>query len=144
MRDSIVIERDLNAPIERVFNALITPEDLVKWHHAGDGWKTPYAEVDAKVGGRMKIGYSNADGTQSFDLGAVISEINAPTRFAYYLQLEEIINNDNRLVTYDLTEKDGVTHLRVEFDIEHLNDKELQRTGWSQHYDHLEKLLKEK
>ena len=144
MRDSIVIEKNIKAPIERVFKALITPDDLVKWHHAGDDWKTPYAEVDARVGGRIKIGYSNADGTEKFDFTAVISEIDAPSRLVYYLQLKHIISNDNRLVTYDLTEKDGVTQLRVEFDIEHLNDKELQRTGWSQHYDNLSKLLEEK
>lgn len=141
MRDSIIIERDIKAPIKRVFKALITPEDLVQWHHAGDGWKTPFAEVNAKVGGKIRIGYSNADGTQNFDFGGVISEINEPTRLAYYLQLEEVINPDNRLVTYDLSEKDGITHLRVEFDIENVNDKESQREGWSQHYDYLVELL---
>jgi len=143
MRDSIVIERDIKAPIERVFKALITPEDLMKWHHAGDGWKTPYAEVDAKVGGSIKIGYSSADGTQTFDFGAVISEINEPTRLAYYLQVEDLISKDNRLVSYDLSEKDGITHVRVEFDIEHVHDKELQRKGWSEHYDYLQALLEE-
>ncbi len=144
MRDSIVIERDLRAQIERVFKALISPEDLVQWHHAGDGWKTPYAEVDAKVGGRIKIGYSSADGSQTFEFGAIISEMNEPTRLAYYLQVEEIINADNRLVTYDLSEKDGMTHLRVEFDVEQVHDKELQRKGWNQHYDFLAELVEGK
>jgi len=141
MRDSIILERDIKAPIERVFKALIAPEDLVKWHHAGDGWKTPYAEVDPKVGGKIRIGYSNSDGTMTFDFGGVISEINPPTRLAYYLQIEDEIDTDNRLVTYDLSEENGVTRLRVEFDIEHINDKELQRRGWSEHYDFLQTIL---
>jgi uncharacterized protein YndB with AHSA1/START domain len=141
MSDSIVIERDIKAPIGRVFKALISPEDLVRWHHAGDGWVTPYAEVDAKVGGKIRIGYSDAEGVQKFDFGAVISEINPPMRLVYYLQIEELINKDNRLVTYDLSDEKGVTHLRVEFDIEHLNDKELQRKGWSEHYDNLQTIL---
>lgn len=142
MRDSIVIEREINAPLVRVFKALVSPEDLVKWHHAGDGWKTPYAEVDPKVGGKIRIGYSSADGTMTFDFGGVISEINPPTRLAYYLQIEDIIDKDNRLVTYDLSEENGITRLRLEFDIEHVHDKELQRKGWTEHVDNLETALK--
>lgn len=143
MRDSIIIERQFNAPIERVFKALISPEDLVKWHHAGEGWITPYANVEPNVGGKIRIGYSNADGTQTFEFIATIAECNPPKRLAYYLQLEDIIDHDNRQVTYDLSENNGVTHLRLEFDIEHINDKELQRKGWTEHVDNLEVLLGE-
>jgi uncharacterized protein YndB with AHSA1/START domain len=91
MRDSITIERDFNVSIERVFQALITPMDLMQWHHAGDGWITPHAEVEPKVGGKIRIGYSNADGTQSFEFGATISEFDPPKRLAYYLQMEDMI-----------------------------------------------------
>jgi len=141
MRDSIIIERDFNAPIERVFEALINPDDLVKWHHAGDGWITPHAEVDAREGGKIRIGYLSADGTQTFEFGATISEYDPPKRLAYYLQLEDIIDKNNRQVTYDLSENNGVTHLRLEFDIEHINDKELQRKGWTEHVDNLDAML---
>lgn len=141
MRDSIVIERDFNAPIDRVFKALINPEDLVKWHHAGDGWITPHADVEPKVGGKISIGYSNADGTQSFEFGATITEYDPPKRLAYYLQIEDVINKDNRQVTYDLSESNGVTHMRLEFDIEHVHGKDLQRKGWTEHVDNLEVLL---
>ncbi len=30
---------------------------------------------------------------------------------------------------------------RLEFDIEHINDKEMQRQGWTQHVDNLQVLL---
>ena len=142
MRDSIVIERDFNAPIDRVFQALISPDDLVKWHHAGDGWITPYADADPRVGGKIKIGYSSADGAQTFEFGATISEYDPPKRLAYYLQIEDVIKKENRLVTYDLSENNGVTHLRLEFDMEHENSEGLQRKGWTEHVDNLEVLLK--
>ena len=143
MRDSVVIERDFNVPVERVFNALIRPEDLIQWHHAGGGWKTPHAEVDPKVGGKIRIGYSNADGTQTFEFVATISEYDPPKRFAYYLQVEDLVSNDNRQVTYDLTENEGVTHLRLEFDIEHENTRELQQRGWAEHIDNLETMFRQ-
>lgn len=141
MKESIVIERDFKASIDRVFQALINPDDLIRWHHAGDGWVTPHAEVDPRVGGKIRIGYLSADGAQAFEFGAVISEYNPPKRLAYYLQAEEVINTDNRQVTYDLSEKDGVTYLRLEFDIEHTHGKEQQRKGWTEHVDNLELLL---
>lgn len=141
MRDSVIIERDFKAPIERVFEALINPEDLTKWHHAGDGWQTPYAQVDPVVGGKIKIAYADPGGNVVFDFEAVISEIVAPKRLAFYLQIEELIQDDSRLVTYDLSETAEGTHMRLEFDIEHLNSRELQEQGWSQHYDNLRTVL---
>lgn len=141
MRDSIVIERDFKAPIDRVFEALINPEDLMKWHHAGDGWTTPYAKVEPKEKGKIRIGYSSADGTQSFEFGGTISEYDPPKRLAYYLQEEDEIDTNNRQITYDLSEENGVTHLRLEFDIEHIHDKEMQRKGWTEHVDNLETVL---
>ena len=141
MRDSIVIERDFNAPIDRVFKALISTEDLIRWHHAGDGWITPHATVEPQQGGKIRIGYSSADRSQGFEFGATISEYDPPKRLAYYLQAEDVIDTNNRQVTYDLSENNGVTHLRLEFDIEHVNSKDLQRKGWTEHVDNLETVL---
>lgn len=144
MRDSIVIERDIRAPIQRVYDALISPSDLLRWHHAGGGWVTPYADVEPRIGGKIKIGYSDAEGVETFDFTAVISELASPTRLVYYLQVEDLIDNDNRLVTYDLVETEGLTHVRFEVDIEHLHDKKLQLQGWTEHIDNLEALISKK
>ncbi len=141
MRDSITIERDFKASIDRVFKALISPNDLINWHHAGDGWVTPHAEVEPKLGGKIRIGYSSADGTMTFEFGGIISEYDPPKRLAYYLQAEDVLNKDNRQVAYDLSESNGVTHLRLEFDIEHVNSQDLQLKGWTEHVDNLESLL---
>ena len=143
MRDSIIIERVISSSIERVFDAFTTPADLVKWHHAGDGWQTPYAEVDARVGGKIKIAYAGPDGKVEFEFEAIIEELDRPKRLAYFLRIDEMIENDNRLVTVDFEEVEGGTKVRLEFDIEHINSKELQRQGWTQHVDNLAKLLGE-
>lgn len=143
MRDSIVIERVIDAPIERVFDAYISPEDLVHWHHAGGGWQTPYAEIDPKVGGKMKIAYADPEGNVVFDFEAVIDELERPNRLAYHLGIDSLIKDDDRLVTVDLSEEGSKTKVRVEFDIEHLNDKELQRNGWTEHVDNLQKYLED-
>lgn len=48
----LVITRKLAAPRERVFRAWTEPEELKRWWGAGDGFTTPIAEVDLRVGGR--------------------------------------------------------------------------------------------
>lgn len=144
MAKTITIERVINAPIGRVFDAFTTPEDLVKWHNAGEGWSTPYAEVDAKVGGKIKIGYAGPDGETVFDFTAFITELKRPSRLAYRLGMEEVIAGDDRMVTVDFTEVDSGTKIVLELEIEQINDIELQRHGWTAHVDHLQKLLEEK
>lgn len=141
MRNSITIERTIASPITRVFDALITPSDLTQWHHAGDGWSTPYAEVDPKVGGKIKVAYADEKGSVIFDLTAVIEELVRPMRYAYRLRLEEIVKDDDRLVTIDLKEVEGGTHLTLEVDLETINSADLQRQGWSEHLDNLQAYL---
>lgn len=141
MRNSFTIERTIKAPIERVFDAFITPEDLVQWHHAGDGWSTPYAEVDARAGGLLKIGYADEKGVTQFDLIATFEEVTRPSRIAYRLQLEEMIKHDARLVTIDFSEVEGATHIVMEVDLEELHSVDLQRKGWTEHVEHLEQML---
>lgn len=139
-QETVVIERDFTASIERVFQALINPEDLVKWHHAGDGWQTPYAEVDAKVGGIIKIAYAGPDGKVVFDLIGTIEALQPPHTLSYRLAIPGLPEQD-RIVNYTLSATPGGTHLRLEFDIEHINDIELQRKGWTEHIINLEAML---
>ena len=144
MVDTVKIERVIDAPIERVFDAFVTPEDLVRWHNAGEGWQTPYAEVDARVGGKIKIGYANPEGKVEFDFTAIFTEFDRPKRIAYRLAMEEVIADDDRLVTVDFTEVESGTKVVLELEIELINDIELQRHGWTAHIDHLQLLLETK
>ncbi len=137
MRDAITIERTIAAPLPRVFKALVTPDDLLAWHHAGDGWYTPKASVDAVIGGHLIIGYSSADGSETFELDGTITVLSEPTHLAYTFGL----GDELRLVTYDLTDADGATQLKLMFDIEHINAPDLQRAGWTQHIDNLQTYL---
>lgn len=38
-----------------MFDAWISPDVLRRWWPAGAGWDTPVAEVDARVGGRVRL-----------------------------------------------------------------------------------------
>jgi uncharacterized protein YndB with AHSA1/START domain len=49
------IERTFDAPVERVFEAWTSEEVLRRWLHRMPDWETPTAEVDLRVGGRIRI-----------------------------------------------------------------------------------------
>jgi uncharacterized protein YndB with AHSA1/START domain len=49
------IERTFDAPIQDVFDAWTNEEVLRRWIHAGPQWETPTAEVDLRVGGRVRV-----------------------------------------------------------------------------------------
>src|SRR5262249_44727272 len=49
------IERSFDAPVEKVFEAWTSEEVLRRWLHGMPGWETPTADVDLRVGGRIRI-----------------------------------------------------------------------------------------
>lgn len=52
---SLRIERTFDAPAGTVFDAFTSPEVLRRWWHAEHEWETPYAEVDLRIGGALRI-----------------------------------------------------------------------------------------
>ena len=58
------IERTFEAPAEAVFDAWTSPEVMRRWWHAGPEWETPEAEVDLRVGGRIRVVMRASDGTE--------------------------------------------------------------------------------
>ena len=48
---TITVETTVNAPVERVWNAYTTPDDIMQWNSASDDWHTPSATVDLREGG---------------------------------------------------------------------------------------------
>lgn len=137
MNKTIKIERLISISPDRVFEAWTTPKDLMNWYSPGNGWTIPYAEVDAKVGGRFKIGFKSPDGEQGFDFTGEFTAIEQPSRISYRI-------DDGRLVNIDITLEDGQTKIVEEFEMESENSEEKQREGWSAQVDHLIEYLTQK
>ena len=49
------IERTFDAPAQAVFDAWTSEEVMRRWFHADPEWETPSAEVDLRVGGRLRV-----------------------------------------------------------------------------------------
>ena len=52
---SLTVNRRINAPAQKVFDAWLDPKMLARFMIPGEGGSVPKAETDAKVGGRFHI-----------------------------------------------------------------------------------------
>ncbi len=132
--NTIVIERVITAPRERVYKAFLDPEDLKAWSYATQGWTSPYAESDARPGGAFKIGFQSPDRKNDFDFGGTYDELVEPERIVYTI-------GDGRKVWITLVEEEGKTRVILELTLETMNTAEQQREGWSGMLAHLAKHL---
>ncbi len=132
---TIVIERELEAPRALVFEAWSDPKHLVHWYYASEGWTTPFADVDLRVGGEFRIGFCDPDNKYDFVFGGTFTEVTPPSRIAYTM-------GDGRRVTVDFTAiGKNRTHVRLAFEAENTFPIELQRNGWGAQVAHLVEYL---
>ena len=83
----LVIERVFDAPRERVFDVFTQPEHLQKWW----GPKRvgiPFAEFDARPGGKIFIAERGADGAMNYIAG-VVREIERPSRLVFAIHFAD-------------------------------------------------------
>ncbi len=118
----ITVETIVNAPIDKVWSAYTTPEDIKQWNSASDDWHTTSSIVDLRVGGTFSSRMEAKDGSFGFDFEGTYTKI-VP----------------NALIEYSFGERTGVVEfiavangvaVRVTFEAEQQHPVEQQRQGW--------------
>jgi uncharacterized protein YndB with AHSA1/START domain len=111
--DTFTIERTLDAPPARVFEALAKPEVKAKWFVGPSSWKGDERRMDFRVGGREHVGGEHAGGiTSVFD--AQYLDIVPNERVVYVYEMT--VNGRKisaSLATFELFEIGGKTKLRL-------------------------------
>lgn len=118
----ISVETSIKAPIDRIWSAYTTPEDIVQWNAASEDWHTTASTVDLRVGGLFSSRMEAKDGSSGFDFAGTYTKIE-PKR------LIEYTFGDRACAVEFLQGQDTVT-VRVSFDAEEENPVEMQRGGW--------------
>jgi uncharacterized protein YndB with AHSA1/START domain len=118
----ITVETNVAAPIEQVWRAYTTPEDIKQWNAASDDWHTPAATVDLRVGGVFSSRMEAKDGSMGFDFAGTYSKI-------VEHKLIEYSFGDRTAQVEFAPGPDGVG-VRVTFDSEPTHSIEQQRDGW--------------
>jgi uncharacterized protein YndB with AHSA1/START domain len=118
----ITIETTIAAPVEVVWRAWTTPEDIVQWNAASDDWHTTRAMVDLRVGGSFSSRMEAKDGSMGFDFAGTYTAIREH-------ELIECDFGDRGMRVEFLATGNGTT-VREIFDAEESNSIEQQRAGW--------------
>jgi uncharacterized protein YndB with AHSA1/START domain len=140
---AIRIERRFAAPIQAVFEAWTSAEMLRRWYQPGADWDTPVAEVDLRVGGRLRLAMRNPDG-EEFGGGGEYREITPPTRLVFtWVWDRPDVAEGVQLVEIDLTEhRDGTTTVvMTNRGLTDERSRESHREGWEGSFDKLAELV---
>jgi uncharacterized protein YndB with AHSA1/START domain len=106
------IERMFDAPVERVFEAWTSEEVLRRWLNGMPGWETPTAEVDLRVGGRIRIVMRNPiDGAESGATGEYT--VVEPLRRLVFTWIWDHDPDRPQLIELEFDEQDGQTRVRM-------------------------------
>jgi uncharacterized protein YndB with AHSA1/START domain len=141
-RERVVrIERTFDASVERVFEAWTSEEVLRRWLHGMEGWETPTAEVDLRVGGRIRIVMRDPfRGAQSAATGEY-TVVEPPHRLAFTWVWDHDPDQP-QLIELEFSEQEGrTTVLMTNSSIPTEEQSESQQRGWAVCYDNLEHVL---
>lgn len=140
---AIRIERTYAAPAGAVFEAWTSADLLRRWYPPGADWDTPVAEVDLRVGGRLRLVMRSPDG-QEFGGGGEYREITPPRRLVFTWAWDEPdVAEGVQLVEVDFTEHaDGTTTVvMTNRGLADERSRESHRDGWEGSFDNLARVL---
>lgn len=118
----ISVETTVDAPIEKVWNAYTTPEDIKQWNAASGDWHTTAASVDLREGGGFSSRMEAKDGSMGFDFTGTYTQIVEHHLIAYSF--------GDRAAQVEFSETPDGIRVQVTFDSESSHSEEQQREGW--------------
>ena len=119
---NITVETIVSAPIEEVWRAYTTPEDIKQWNAASDDWHTTAAEVDLRVGGAFSSRMEAKDGSMGFDFAGTYTNIVKHKLIEYSF--------GDRAAQVEFADSPEGVRVSVTFDSEQTHSIEQQRDGW--------------
>jgi uncharacterized protein YndB with AHSA1/START domain len=137
------IERTFDVPAEDVFDAWTSEEVIRRWFRPARGWREPSAEVDLRVGGRIRVVMRSPDG-EPVGAEGEYTLIDRPHRLAFTWTFDDHPSNQ-QMIELEFNERDGVTTvLFVNSDISEAEQRDSQYEGWSTCFDEIERVLESK
>lgn len=118
----ITVETTVAAPVDRVWRAYTTPDEITQWNAASDDWHTTAATVDLRPGGAFSSRMEAKDGSMGFDFAGTYTEVVEHERIAYAF--------GDRAAEVVFRSVPAGTTVRVTFGAEETHSVEQQRQGW--------------
>jgi uncharacterized protein YndB with AHSA1/START domain len=119
---NIIIETTVKAPIDIVWRAYTSPEDIIQWNAASDDWHTTSSSVELRVGGTFSSRMEAKDGSFGFDFAGTYTKI-VPNELIEYVF-------DNRSASVEFMQTKNGVKVRITFVAETEHTIEQQEEGW--------------
>src|SRR5262249_44362051 len=135
--------RTFRAPAQAVFEAWTSAEMLRRWYPPGADWDTPVAEVDLRIGGRLRLVMRSPAGDE-FGGGGEYLEITPPTRLVFTWTWDRADpGRASQLVEVELTDnRDGTTTVvMTNRGLLDEQSRESHREGWEGSFHNLDRVL---
>lgn len=137
------INRLYRASRERVFRAWTDPNELKQWFAVAEGFTTPIADVDLRVGGRYRLGMQPPGDDGVLIVGGIYQQISPPEKLVFTWRWESPNEDEpETLVTVEFHEQGNGTEviLKHELFID-IPQRDKHGEGWIGCMDHLERFL---
>jgi len=106
------VTRILPVPRERVFRAWTEPLELQQWFGVAEGYRTPIAQVDLRVGGRYRLGMQPPDSQEIIVAEGIYREIIQPEKLVFTWRWETPNESDPyTLVTIEFLSRGNETEI---------------------------------
>lgn len=124
---SLIVKREIAAPVPRVFAAWTEPRHLVKWWGPGEV-TCPEAHVDLRPGGEIRIANQTPQGLVW--IHGQFETVEAPDRLVYTWRMEGHAGDPSR-VTVRFEAVDGGTRVTVVHTrIDSVPTRDSHQAGW--------------
>ena len=118
----ITVSTTIAAPVDDVWRAYTTPEDIKRWNAASDDWHTTAATVDLRVGGAFSSRMEAKDGSMGFDFAGTYTKVVKHKLIEYSF--------GDRVAQVEFADSPKEVRVSVTFDSEPPHSVEQQRDGW--------------
>jgi uncharacterized protein YndB with AHSA1/START domain len=110
------------APMDDVWRAYTSPEDIKLWNAASPDWHTTQASVDLRPGGKFSSRMEAKDGSFGFDFAGEYTQVVPHALIEYQF--------GDRTARVEFAQEATGVRVTVSFDPETLHPEEQQREGW--------------
>jgi uncharacterized protein YndB with AHSA1/START domain len=127
--DTITEEITIKARADRIFVALTSPEERAKWWGAEGRFRTTHVESDLRPGGKWLMSGIGVGG-KPFTIRGVYQEVRRPQLLTFTWLPSWQGDSLETLVSFELSEQDGVTTVRVTHSGLTTERARTQHRGW--------------
>jgi len=120
--ERITVRAGIRAPLDAIWKASTTQDDITRWNFASPDWHCPSASVDLRVGGTFTSRMESVDGRAGIDFSGRHTEIRHLERIGYEM-------DDGRRVTIRFRARKDSAEVEVSFDPDLVHSRERQAEG---------------